>query len=224
MIPRLSLGGSSVPPIPTLTLTGGAPAVETDGAVPMARSENSANSAQMGRGLGLGLLNLTNLPPAAAKSEKHNVFICAPFAEFETEIEFPNFQKNLESTFGPGTSIFELTKNPPQWIVEGSPDATESTIPSLDVIDAAYQDVEHLPFLIDQVESEGARLGIQLEQEVAEIEGLRNEREQLRIEIAVLNEKVQAVRAESVRFAEAAARVKGDFDCFIEKIGGGALH
>jgi hypothetical protein len=221
MIPKLSLGGSPEPGMPGLNLGGGGglPSLGLGEQAAPAAAGKSPPGLSLG-GLGLGALNLTNLPPAAAKSEKHKVIICAPYAEVNTDAEFHVVEESLEETFGEGTTIIELPTEPARWIIEADPAAIESAIPSLEAIDAAYQDTEHLPYLIDQANREGSDLNQQIEQEITEIESLKKEREDLRISIAVLNEKLENAKAESLRFSEAAIRVKKDFDVFVEKFGG----
>jgi seryl-tRNA synthetase len=94
-----------------------------------------------------------------------------------------------------------------------------SSIPTLQTIDTAYQEVTHLPILIDQANHEHAQLSQQIEQSIAEIETIRADKEALAIETAVLKEKLRVAREETQRFGEAALRIKRDFDEFVEKTG-----
>jgi hypothetical protein len=104
-------------------------------------------------------------------------------------------------------------------VIENSRPGSESAVPSIQAVDAAFQDAEHFPFLVEQADAEGALLAAQIDQTRAEIEALRAEKERAAVEVAVARERLRVTQGEAARFAEAAVRVKRDFDIFVKKLG-----
>jgi hypothetical protein len=158
----------------------------------------------------------TGAPPPFARSE---VAICVPYATFKNKAQFASLEANLTSRFGRAAVLTQIRLSPEEWVIENSRPGSESAIPSLQTLDAAFQDIEHCPFLIDHAEAQGAALASQIEQARAEIEAIRAEKERLAIETAVLRERVRTTQEEGRRFAEAAVRVKRDFDAFVQRLG-----
>ena len=196
-VPTLSFGfGNPNPSVPSLSLAGG-PGLPS---------------------LGLGgsnKLDLTRLPPAASRRERHEVVICVPYVDLEGNDAVEEFKASAPGVFG------EVAfSNCPDSRLIVEPKGKESAIPSLQVIDAAYQESEHLPLLIDQANDECAKLAHQIELMIAEMEALKTEREALKVGNAVLEERIRGVKEDSRRFAEAAVRVKRDFDSFVQKVSG----
>jgi hypothetical protein len=145
--------------------------------------------------------------------------ICLLYAEFESKALFASFEARLTSRFGRGAVLTQIRPSPEEWVIENSRPGSESAIPSLQTLDAAFQDNEHCPFLIDQAEAEAAALASQIEQTGTEIEASRAEKERPAVETAVLREKIRATQEESRRCAEAGVRVKQDFYAFVQNPG-----
>jgi hypothetical protein len=112
-----------------------------------------------------------------------------------------------------------LGTDPNRWVVESDGESGPSSIPTLQTIDVSYQEVAHLPVLIDQANNEHAQLSQQIEQSIAEIDAIRAEKEALAIETAVLREKLRVANDETQRFGQAAMRIKRDFDEFVQRTG-----
>lgn len=195
-VPALNFGfGNPNPSVPSLAIAG-----ET---VP-------------GLGLaGSGRLDLSRLPPAASRKEKHEIVICVPYIDLETDAQLSEFRQTARKLFG-DVSVCECPIE--RVIVE--PNGEQSAIPSLQAIDAAYQESEHLPLLIDQANDECSKLSHQIELSITEMEALKTEREALKVGNAVLEERIRSVQEDSRRFADAAVRVKRDFDNFVAKVSG----
>jgi hypothetical protein len=141
------------------------------------------------------------------------------YAELATDAELRDLEGRLPEHFGEFTEIAQIRKSPPEYVIENGRQTVASAIPSSQAIDAAFQDTEHLPFLIDQADTEGARVSAQIEHTREEIDVLRIEKEGLAIDTALLRERLRNVREETKKFSEAAVRVKRDFDAFLGKVG-----
>jgi hypothetical protein len=215
-VPPLGLGEGAAPPAPRgrpeIPAARGIPALNLS-AVPKA-SDGPGRSGPAGLSFGLGLASLPTAPPVQSA-----VLICVPYAELATAAQLSALQERLPAEFNESTEMAQIRKSPPEFVIENRRQAAASAIPSLQALDAAFQDTEHLPFLIDQADTEAARLSAQTEHTREEIEALRAEKETLAIDTALLRERLRAVREETRKFAEAAARVKRDFDVFLGKVG-----
>jgi outer membrane murein-binding lipoprotein Lpp len=159
------------------------------------------------------------LPVRRARQERHDVVICLPFAEFSDDLHFDDLVKSLGSRFGQGTQIRPIRRSPSEWVVERAAAPGESAIPALQTIDAAFQDVSHLPFLIEQADAEYAELARQIDESRDEMDRLVAEKQELAVGNAVLAEKLRAAREDAQRFGDGAARVRRDFDVFLQKFG-----
>jgi hypothetical protein len=153
---------------------------------------------QPSAGLGLEGLVASAPPPPA----RFGVVICVPYAEFTTEAQFASLDANLASRFGREVTMAQIRQSPEHWVIENSRPGSESAIPSLQMLDAAFQVIEHHPFLIDQAEAEGAALSAQTEEARMEIEAVCAKKERLAIEIAILQEKVRVTQRDSRKFAD----------------------
>lgn len=219
-IPSLNLGGGStttVPGIPSLNLSA-APAIPSLNlsAAPAIPSLNLGRQRAPGAP-SLGL-NLSNLPPASSKNEKHKIIICLPLSTFTDSSELQNLRDQITDTFEPEASLSQLTNFPERWIVE-SGNSEETAIPTIQMVDSALQEVDSIPLLIDQSNDTYAKLSDEIERNISEIEVLKAKKESLKVQNAVLQEKIKTAQEEKKRFADAAIRVKRDFDIFVEKIG-----
>lgn len=167
---------------------------------------------------GLGI-NLGQLPPASCKSDIQQIYICLPYREFAGEKQFSEFQNSYQEQFGNEAKIEQISKNPNQWVVVRPENISESVIPTIDEIDRAYQESEHLPANIEQVNCESVLLTRQIEMSSSENELMKSQKEQLKVEIAVLREKLARVQEESQMFSNSAKKIKQDFDSMMNKVG-----
>jgi hypothetical protein len=154
-----------------------------------------------------------------ARHERHDVVICLPFTEFSNDLHFDDLVKSLDSRFGHGAQIGQIRRSPADWVVERAAAPGESAIPTLQTIDAAFQDVTHLPWLIEQADAEYAELANQIEESREDIDRLVAEKQELAVGNAVLAERLRAAREDAQRISDGAARVRRDFDLFLHKFG-----
>ena len=138
---------------------------------------------------GLGL-NLSSIPSGKAKDEHHYVFLCAPYKTDISQQQFEEIKQNANDEFGRSTKLFQLTKMPEQWVLQPQ-ENTANAIPSLAVIDSAYQDLEHLPHLIGDVNYQQTVLTKELDNKMGENEKLLEEKHNLQIENAILEERIK---------------------------------
>ena len=150
-----------------------------------------------GNGFGVGGLglNLSSIPAGNAKEENHFVFLCSPFKTDVSQEKLDEIKQNVEDEFGRGTKIFQLTKTPEQWIIQPQ-ENTANVIPSLAVIDSAYQDLQHIPCLMDDCCYQQTVLTKEIDNKVAENEKLVEEKHKLQIENAVLAERIRSLEAQ----------------------------
>ena len=147
-----------------------------------------------GNGFGVGGLglNLAGIPSGKAKEESHFVYLCSPFKSSLSQEQFDQIKDNVEDEFGEGTKIFQITKIPEQWVIQ-PPENAPNVIPSLAVIDSAYQDLQHIPNLLDDCCYQQTVLTKEIDNKVAENEKLLEEKHKLQIENAVLAERIRAL-------------------------------
>lgn len=164
---------------------------------------------------GLGL-NLSAIPAGKAKSETHFVYLCKFYKELNDD-EIEELKANAEDTFGEGTKVIQLTKVPEQYVIQ-PPEKLANSIPTLPAIDAAYQDVSNIPFLIDECYVQQALLTKEIDQSALECDNLIAEKQKLLIENAVLEERIRNAEAELKRQEEWANGVKESFDNMMKNV------
>ena len=145
-------------------------------------------------------LDLSQISSESGKRERHEVLFCIPFSVFPTAPEFELFAKKVPSSFGEGSQITQVSNFPiKKWVIEGTPNIGAPTaIPSIQSIDAAYQNIGNIPFLIDQTTKECSLLTSHIEQTLARIEEMRNQREKLKIENALLRMKINLAKQSKI--------------------------
>ena len=153
------------------------------------------------------LLDLSAFPPAASKKERHDVVICVPFTELSTDVQATQFRECATSVFGNVT-----VSDVPISCLVVEPEDIDTAIPTLQEIDAAFQDAEHLPFLIEQVEEQCVKLARQTEQNISEIEALKAEQQALMIEKAVLAERIRATKEDITQIMDVRAGLSLDIE------------
>ncbi|KAH0792293.1 hypothetical protein GPJ56_003819 [Histomonas meleagridis] len=141
-------------------------------------------------------LDLAQISTETNKRERHDVLLCIPYYVFSTKSELESFTKLIPCKFGEGSEITQVSNFPiDTYVIEGAPNSgAPRTIPSLQNIDAAYQNIENIPFLIDQTTKECTLLTSHIEQTLERIEDLRNEREKQKIENALLKERIKVAK------------------------------
>ncbi|OHT16111.1 hypothetical protein TRFO_13431 [Tritrichomonas foetus] len=93
----------------------------------------------------------------------------------------------------------------------------QNQILSLQMIDTAYQKVDHTPALIEQTNFEYIHLMGYIEQILADIEKLRAEKEKLKISNEVKKAKIIHAKAETKEFSERAINLKLKLDKFHQR-------
>ncbi|OHT04321.1 hypothetical protein TRFO_28211 [Tritrichomonas foetus] len=163
--------------------------------------------------LNLQSLDLTNLPPQASKNETHYVYVCLLYSHstFDREKDVNQFVANNFKGISVTPSEFD------QNIVCEVNDNTES-IPSLQTVDHSYQVLEHYPSLIEQTTSESNYLTQYIEDTLSEISEFRDKKEYLRIQNAIMKERIRVAKEEKLRFEANAKQLKKDFDAFMSKV------
>ena len=139
------------------------------------------------------------------QSQKNDVIICFPYQKFDDNEFVENFGETPSITQLGNSVILECDRN------------HDSSIPSLNVIDESYQNIEILPNMINKVNQESANVLSMIEELMIEIEELKLIKEKSEIESAVLKEKIRKTKEDRNKFNEAASRLKRDFDNFLEK-------
>ena len=170
-------------------------------------TETNKNEGSQVSGLNLSL-NLLHLPPASSKTEHHKVFVCLPYTRFYSSQnsllnqpeydDFNRFQNHLPQIFGEGSTITQLSKAIPSYIINKSG-------PTLSDIDSAFQNKENLPFLIENCDSETLQLIRQCDQEISEIQELTNQKSKLEAEIAEIQAKIESNKKEIQQIQETTA-------------------
>ncbi|KAK8839530.1 hypothetical protein M9Y10_031889 [Tritrichomonas musculus] len=175
-------------------------------------------------------LSTMSLPEGKEKIyDKKPVTICIPFIQDSIDSDpskklLPSDQtisKKIVTFFGGQADFTEIymntINNPPITVVEYNNDIP-SLIPSFQMIDSAYQEIKHLPQMIDRVNNESSSVFGMIEEMMNEIEKLKAQKEELTVKNAVMKEKIRSGREEADRFNESAMRMKNSFDEFLKKI------
>ena len=153
------------------------------------------------------LLDLSGFSPTSSKKEKHDVVICIPYAELANDVQAKDFHSVASTVFGEVT----VTDVPISCLVV-EPDGPNNAVPTMQDIDVAFQNIEHLPYLIEQVEEQCVRLARQTEQSMSEMEALKAEQQALMVEKAVLAERISGLRQETKQIEERTAGLRKHVD------------
>lgn len=177
-------------------------------------------------------LNLSEMTLQDGKKKMHDkkqVVICVPFMNDNVDIVQSNknnakdrpINKKIINFFGGTAEFTDIYLNsitePPVTIVEYN-DSTPSLIPSFQAIDSAYQEMKHLPQMIDRVTNESSEIFAMIEEMMNEIEHLKNQKEEMTVKNAVMKEKIRSSKEEAQRFNESAVKMKNSFDEFLKKL------
>lgn len=162
--------------------------------------------------------------------DKRPVVICVPFmADNNSELLQSNtnkakdrpIDKKIINFFGGTAEFTDLYVNSitesPITVVEYN-EGTPSLIPTFQKIDSAYQEIKHLPKMIDRVTEESSNVFAIIEDMMNEIERLKNQKEEMTVKNAVMKEKIRSSVEEAQRFNESAVKMKNSFDEFLKKI------
>jgi hypothetical protein len=128
-----------------------------------------------------------------------------PFSEFYIRQQFSELENSLPSVFGRGSRVSQVEQS--RWVIEKDDRSRESAIPTLQMIDAAFQEVEHFPGLMERVTRDYGELGQFIEACTAEIERLRAAKERMATQNSVLRERIRKTQEQSREFAAARAAI-----------------
>jgi hypothetical protein len=119
------------------------------------------------------------------------VVLCVPLQTFSETSSFLALTRQLSSRFGARTRIASVSTDPERWVIESDP-THESAIPSLALLDSAFQGVETLPRQIDQVSFQIGEMQDLVERCDFEAQRLKNERSQLLSQIEELESELRS--------------------------------
>lgn len=169
-------------------------------------------------GLNFEAIDISDYPPHSSKIEHHQVLICLKYKKLEVE-KGKDLSKLFEEHFNQDIKVNDID----EYLVIEANDNDESeknNIPSIQTIDLAYQNLDHLPELIGQTSSESSQITNVIDDTLTEISQLRDLKEKLKIENAITRERINVAHADMKKFAKTAEQMKKDFDSFISKIQG----
>lgn len=169
-------------------------------------------------GLNIEGLDLTDYPPHSSKIEHHPVLICLHYKK-QMEVEKEDLAELFEKDFNQNVRLNEINE---YLVIEASDndDSEKNNIPTIQSIDLAFQNLDHLSFLIKQTNSESSHLTNVIDETLSEITQLRDKKESLKIENALIRERINVGNSDLKKFARTAEQMKKDFDSFISKIQG----
>lgn len=169
-------------------------------------------------GLNFEAIDLSDFPPHSSKMEHHQILIC--FKYDKQEIEKGTDLSNLyEKEFNKNVKVSDID----DFLVIEANDIDESennNIPSIQTIDQSFQNLDHLPELIKQAINESSHITNVIDDILTEISQLREQKEKLKIENALIKERIDVAHNEMKKFAKTANQMKKDFDSFLSKIQG----
>ena len=160
--------------------------------------------------LNIASLNLTGLPPHSAQNEQHLIYICVPLNKSKDQKTVIN---NKMRNFEQNNQIIEVDNN---IVIEG--DDSSDAIPTIQALDLAWQNLNHLPALINQTTAECVSVTTHIEKTLANIAAMRDMKEALKIEIALAKERIKVANEEMEKFSDYRHKLKNDFDVFISKV------
>ena len=210
-------------PIPSLNLSlapqqNQAVNINRYGAISSAPELNISAKRPLIPGLNFESIDLSDFPPHSSKVERHHVLICFHYQKQEIEKE-KDLSKLYEKDFNQNVKVNDID----DFLVIEANDNDESeknNIPSIQTIDLAFQNLDHLPELIKQTSNESSHLTNVIDDTLTELSQLRELKEKLKIENALIKERINVGHTEMKRFARTAEQMKKDFDSFLSKIQG----
>jgi len=162
-------------------------------------------------------LKLENVFPKVEPLSSKMVYICLPFSTEMSISEFKGRYPDIQTSFGKGARVVQISQNPEKLVLIGDQNA-DSPIPSLQMLDSAYQNISNLPFLIDQCQQESISLEKLIENSIVENESLQNHKEKLISENASLQEELRSIESDILRLSDASQQVKRSFEEVLSKL------